>query len=94
MAKFKSENEEMLQEVHRLRKAASINACNVIKLQAHVAKLKSDLEIRDIQLKHSNEASSISSNQVSSLHSYIRNVSFVKEQFDGSRVAGNQIKIM
>ena len=84
----------MLTEVHNLRKNTSVAKCNCLKLQSHVAKLKSDIEILSIQLKNSQEDSEISKNQVSSLQNYIRSVSFVKEQFDGSRVAGNQIKIM
>jgi cell division protein FtsB len=84
----------MLLEIHKLRKSTSIATCNQVKLQAHVAKLKSDIEILQIQLSHSQEDSTVYRGQVTSLQSYIRSISFVKEQFDGSRVAGNQIKIM
>jgi hypothetical protein len=94
VAKFKGENESMLAEVHRLRKSTSISQCNCLKLQALAAKLKSDIEMLQIQLKNSEEDAKVSQGQVASLQQYIRSVSFVKEQFDGSRVAGNQIKIM
>ena len=69
----------MMVELHRLRKNSSINAINIEKLKAHVAKLKSDIEIRDIQLKNSQDDSTSYKSQCDSLQSYIRNVSFIKE---------------
>lgn len=56
--------------------------------------MRSDLDIKTIQLKNSQEDANSYKGQVESLQAYIKGINVIKEQFDSSRVAGNQIKIM
>jgi ribosomal protein S4 len=56
--------------------------------------LKTKIETLELQLTNSREETSVYKRQVEQLQAYLKEVSFIKEQFESTRVAQNQLSIL
>lgn len=91
---YQRESQNLVKELHELRENGYQQNQKVAELNDKLFREQAIKEIRNIQLKNKIEEVDVYKQQANQLQEYVQNVSLIKEQFNSSRVAENQVQIM